>query len=360
MATGTSIFLAGGEVEALTKALMENRVKNVLYSYYYILTMRREAAIERWMNQYPYVNWFLDSGAYTYGMKFKEEPEKLPPLKTYLRRYFAYIEATGHRWCRITEPDMDIAGESMEKVAIWREEMLSSWPHLNVTPVWHKTRCVEEWYRYVMDKRIKTLALGSGDFGDVGQARKLILLAQSYGKPVHGFGMTRINTILKQVPVDSADSTSWVFGQKMGSIYIFQNNTFKVLAKDQKNKRKLYKTYFKNIGCDPKLIIADDIAEVRKANIIAWRVLADRLERLKLQQRQSYGVEQNVFAVREEETGYGREYPPAKPRERVIMPTIHEEERMPMPRQRAGGLIGEQPKEREDGYEHSKNKQRGM
>jgi hypothetical protein len=59
MATGTSIFLAGAEVQQLGDALMANRVKNVLFSYFYILTMRRESAIARWMDDHPYVNWFL-------------------------------------------------------------------------------------------------------------------------------------------------------------------------------------------------------------------------------------------------------------------------------------------------------------
>jgi hypothetical protein len=260
-------------------------------------------------------------------MKHQQEPEKLPPIKTYIKRYFAYVEETGHRWCRITEPDMDIAGETTERVEGWREEMLERWPYLNITPVWHTCRGVDDWYRYIYDKRIKTLAMGSADFGDLGLSRRLILLAQQHGKPVHGFGMTRINTALKHLPVDSVDSTSWVMGQKAGTLYIFRNNKFITLPADMKNKRTLYRTYFRNIGCDPVKVVNDDIAEVRKANIIAWRALADRLEQLKLRGRQSYGIDHNVFAAQDiGELYQGRQHPPAMPkeRERVNIPRMRE------------------------------------
>lgn len=330
MANGTTLFMAGAEVTRLGNDLIRYGTKNILFSYYYILTMRREDIIRKWMDENPQINWFLDSGAFTYAVKFAEGGvEGLPPMRQYLQRYFSYVEECGHRWCRITEPDMDIAGVPEDKVERWRNQMLDRWPTLNITPTWHRTRGVDEWYKYLEDKRIKTLAMGSGDFEDVGLSRRLILAAQSLGKPVHGFGLTRINTVLRHLPVDSVDSTSWVYGQKAGTIYIFRANKFFLLPQHKKAERRLYRTYFKNIGCDPKKIMEDDLYEVRKANILAWKMLADRLEHLKRMGKQTHGLENGLYTA---DTGpdawYGRTQPPpiAKARE-IEEPVFRPKER---------------------------------
>jgi hypothetical protein len=280
----STIFFAGAEVETLTRALLDNGIKNILYSYYYILTMRRESFIAGIQRDNPDVNFFLDSGAYTYFTKWKTDASKLPPYKQYVERYFQYIDEYGENFCRITEPDLDhtIRGIEADDIHNWREEMLSNWPHLNVTPVWHRWRGHSDWTKYCLDPRIKTIAIGR-DPGPAGLQRKLVLEARSVGKPVHGFGMTRINTTLKIVPYPSVDSTSWLTGQQYGTLYIFRSNKFITLATagGGKEKRKLYKSYFKSIGCDPSKVIADDVSEVRKANVIAWRMLADRMEEIK-------------------------------------------------------------------------------
>lgn len=296
MAVGTTVFLAGAELETLTRALLDCGVKSILYSYFLILQMKREDFIARIQDEYPEVNWFLDCGSYTYSNADRDD---LPPVKKYVRRYFAYIEECGERFCRVTEPDMDIGGEDVEQVDDWREEMLDRWPHLNITPVWHTGRGRETWYEYLHDERIKTLAVGSGDIhhAGIGAIRRLVMDAASVGKPVHGFGCTRVTTTLRQVPFDSVDSTSWLMGQKVGTTFIFRASKFITIPLEKKYTRNRYKTYFKNIGCDPKLVIADNVAQVRRANIIAWKGLADRLEYLKSSGRQTHGVNNSITTV---------------------------------------------------------------
>lgn len=287
---GTSIFLAGGEASALIKSLLEGNVRNVLFSYFYIWELRRENAIARIQRENPHINWFLDSGAFTYMMRYERDPESLPPLEQYVRRYFAYIDEYGAPYCRVTELDVDTSGHPIEEVDMWREEMLARWPHLNITPVWHESRGIEAWDKYCTDPRIRTLAIGS-DAGDnkLGRLRQLVEQARLFHKPVHGFGQTKAK-VLKTVPFDSVDSSSWSFGQRTGVTFIFRANTFVVLPADKKDMRRLYKKYFHNIGCDPQKIINDDVKEVRKANILAWRAYADRLDWLKVNSRQTVGL----------------------------------------------------------------------
>lgn len=59
MAQGVTLFLAGAEVTRLGNDMIRYGVKNILFSYYYILTMRREDVIRRWMDENPHINWFL-------------------------------------------------------------------------------------------------------------------------------------------------------------------------------------------------------------------------------------------------------------------------------------------------------------
>ena len=132
---------------------------------------------------------------------------------------------------------------------------------------------------------------------DAGYIRKLVMLAAREGKPVHGFGCTQIQTTLKHVPFDSVDSSSVWKGQRTGSTFIFRDNRWIVLEGHQKSNRKLYKSYFKNIGCDPTKILSDDVAEVRKANVKAWVALAGRLETIKVQGRQTKGVNNVIFST---------------------------------------------------------------
>lgn len=295
----TAIYFAGAEVETLTRALMDAGVKNVLYSYYYILTMRREDFIARIQQAYPHVNFFLDSGAFTYAVQFRERSHQLPPYQTYIQRYFQYIDEYGAPYCRITEPDLDgIRGfdeVTPDTVDEWREYMLERWPDLNIMPVWHGWRGPRAWAEYVADNRIRCLAIGRNG-GPPGLNRRMVMAAHQLGKPVHGFAQTRINTTMKVIPWDSVDSTSWLMGQKYGTLYIFRNNKFITLSKEHggKDKRKLYKAYFKNIGCDPRKIIEDDVAEVRKANVLAWKRVSDRFEQMRLRQNRRFDVDDTV------------------------------------------------------------------
>lgn len=292
---GTTIFLAGGEVETLTDALINNGAKFILYSYYYILTMRRTEYILRMQEEHPEIWWLLDSGAFTYSVQAQLKP--LPPPEEYVRLYFKFIDRFGDRWWRVTEPDLDgIEGMDVtnRQVRAWREEMLTRWPHLPIMPCYHGWRGEREFQEYLDDKRIKYLALGRGCGGD-DHWRRLTMKAQYHKKPVHGFGYTRINTALSQgVNVDSVDSTSWVMGQKFGSIYIMRGDKLITLTADEKGRRREFAAYFRGLGCDPKLIEEDNVAEVRKANIRTWVNIAARFHSLK--GRRDKVLKMNEFA----------------------------------------------------------------
>ena len=265
-------------------------------SYYYIYSMRREGFIARMQEQYPDVEWFLDSGAFTYWAKYEKEPEKLPPWKKYKKLFFTYVNDTWERWARIAELDLDhVEGIDLDMLAEWRDEMFDRWPQANICPVWHPSRGADEWTSYVRDPRIRHICIGSGQKND-GLIRRMVTTAHQWNKTVHGFGMTRVNTSLQRIPYDSVDSTSWLMSQKFGTMFIFKDNKFRLIGKDagmsKKQSRMPWRNHFKRLGLDWRKIEADDVAECRKASIIAWRRLSDRLQEIRKRQGRSlYGEE---------------------------------------------------------------------
>lgn len=328
---GTTVFLAGGEVETLTRALVDNGVRWILLSYYYILAFGKEAWVSKLQDENPQITWFLDSGAFTYANQIAAG-KKLPNPQKYVRGFFDYVQETGHRWSRIAEPDLDgidgldVADEQVEE---WLEEMLTRFPDYPVMPTYHGWRGPAKWTSYCQDPRIKCLAIGRGT-RDIGIQRKLVLEARTAGKPVHGFAMTKFNTTLKTVPYDSVDSTSVWMGQKYGSIYIFMHNKWRVLV--EKPDRRKFRKYFTSIGCNPDLIEKDDVAEVRRANVIAWRNLSERFHTLKERRDNHYGMG---------DAGIGREEAKAKP---AVNPLATR--RIPLSRPLEGGTGKTPPMER--------------
>lgn len=276
-------------METLTRALLDNGVKRVLYSYYYIYKMRREGFIARMQEEYPDVQWFLDSGAYTFIVRSKDPATAatLPSWKVYKKLYFTYVRDTFERWTQIMELDLDhLKGVTFDDLADWRDEMFDlCGPSLNLCPVWHPDRGLPEWTAYCRDSRFRHLALGAGHFNKgAGKVRRMVMEAHQWNKTVHGLGMTRVNTSLQVIPYDTVDSTSWLMGQKFGTLFVFQNNKFRLVGKDGsmgKRERMLYRSHFRAIGVDWRKIEADEISEVRRANIIAWRRLSDRLEEMR-------------------------------------------------------------------------------
>lgn len=93
----TTIHLAGGEVSRLTKALMDNGCKHVLFSFFFIHTMKLHAHIAKTQAEHPEVTYILDSGAFSYFSQI-ERGKKLMEWRDYKREYFAYIAETWTRW----------------------------------------------------------------------------------------------------------------------------------------------------------------------------------------------------------------------------------------------------------------------
>lgn len=298
----TTLIWAGSESPSIMNALYDNGVRHFLFSYYWILLMHREEALRKFFHTRPDCHLTLDSGAFTMAQKATAGKE-VPHPREFFARYMDYLKVYGSMWSRIAEPDFDgiddvdadgnkVVDVSVEQVDVWRSEMLDTFPHLNIMPVYHAWRGRTAWSEYVNDPRIKCLAIGRNPPHD-GMMRRYVAEAHRAGKPVHGMAMTKFNTLLNWVPFDSADSSSYLGGQKYGNIYIWQNNHLLNLTKANKgeNRAKAYRAYFRARGCDPDLVVKRDPDEVLKCNIRTWLLVGKTFEQLRKQQGMTVGTE---------------------------------------------------------------------
>jgi len=280
------LYFAGGE--AWADLLLSMGVKHILFSYFYLRTALRGRDGGKAMRlltklrkakQKGY-SFFLDSGAFTYHERTKAGRGGLPPPRAFFEEYMQFCREWGDCFDIIAELDIDGTimpnGQPITRTEIdeWTNEMFHQvgW---NIMPTYHPgrgPRWLKDWLRDTTGPY-----LGFGSDQTTG-ANQIIAAAHRHGKWVHGFAQTRINTDLKFTNFDSVDSTTWLRADKYGGTNIFRNGKWIVLDHLHKHQRAIYRDYYESWGLDFSLIAKDDLHELRKANIIAWRELANSFE----------------------------------------------------------------------------------
>ncbi len=282
------IYFAGAESGGLSDELEAAKVKNILYSFFWIVKKNAQTQFaERVMKgKEQGIKYLLDSGAFTY--QTMAVSGELMPLKVYLEKYMRFVEKYGQLFEACAELDIEGAeipghGEvQIEEVWKWRTDLVKANPLAKIMPVWHvETRTKNEWAELCSDSRFPYLGIGgqAGQMGDsnIGVFSSLLAQAHAHGKIVHGFAATKVQTQLKKLKYDSADSASWLSAQKFGSTFIFRSGQWIVLDKTQKDKRRAFRQHFKAKGIDYEKLEADKSSELRHAAIIAWRDLGAEL-----------------------------------------------------------------------------------
>ncbi len=276
------IYLAGGE--SWNKQFSECNVQNRLYTYYYMRKSRNSRELidrlyaekEYWAKEYKKpLRLFLDSGAFTYRMN-RTESQPNPPV--YFREYKKFVESTKDLWTACAELDIegtDAGDTSFAQVEDWREELADVAPGL-VVPVYHPVRGRDWWDKMCANPKYPYLGFGSGM--GLGDKTRLIATALQYGKKVHGFAETKIQTEMKYLKCHSVDSTTWVRATKYGGLFVFHANQLRILDHKHKEQRRLFKQYFKVNGIDMQKILDEDQSELTKCSLIAWRNMAARFE----------------------------------------------------------------------------------
>ena len=276
----------------------------MLFSYYWIEDMHRAKYLAKLKERHPDLSLILDSGAFTYSQQAMRRA--VPPPTVFFDRYMAYLQEYGSMWDRVMEFDVDgiegVQGFDVSPDDVWEMtcRMLDTVPRLNIAPVYHAWRGVEEWGDYLKDPRIKCLAIGRCPPND-GMVMRYVDEAHRLGKTVHGLAWTKYNTSLRYIPFDSVDSSTWISGQKYGNFYVYQNNRILNITTANRGKErvKMYQQYIKARGCDPKKIIAGDRQELLQCNIRTWILISKKLELLRKTQGRNFMEEQGAELTNE-------------------------------------------------------------
>ena len=161
----------------------------------------------------------LDSGAFT----FMSGNGGRVNWDEYVNRYCEFIN--GYKIGRFFELDIDVLTglKHVERLRKTIEQKTGLQP----VPVWHKSRGLDYWKGMVKD--YKYVAIGGIVTKEIKQTERriftnLINIAKEHGAKVHGLGYTNLEG-LKKYKFDSVDSTSWLYGNRSGTIYKFNGET---------------------------------------------------------------------------------------------------------------------------------------
>lgn len=204
-------------LKAMEQGLFTKYMPYVLESFYYIKNA------EKWYNGIKpfYKDFLLDSGAFT----FMSNSKNTVNWSNYVEQYAEFIKA--NKITQYFELDIDnIVGLSMVEKYRKRLEQVTG---VQSIPVWHKKRGLDYWKGMVKDYRY--VSIGGIVTGEIKKEQydifiPLLNIANENNCKVHGLGFTRLND-LKRYRFYSVDSTSWLYGNIGGGLYIFTGRDLK-------------------------------------------------------------------------------------------------------------------------------------
>lgn len=180
---------------------------NILETYYYARSNKNFSRLIQTCDKF-----LLDSGAFS----FMQQKNAKCNWEEYVEEYGAFINKYNIQ--HFFKLDID-------RVTSWKHvkqlrQKLETITNKQVIPVWHKERGKEEFLR--MCEMYPYVALGT--MHDYNKFQNIIPWfiqeAHKRGAKIHGLGFTRVEK-LKYFHFDSVDSTAWLYGNRSGTIYIF-------------------------------------------------------------------------------------------------------------------------------------------
>lgn len=170
-----------------------------LVSFFHPRTMNHEW-FERLLSMSESV--IVDSGA------FSLQHGQRVDIDEYLRKYAAFInENDNEKILGFFEMDIDsfVGYEKVKQMRTKLDRVTDK-----IVPVWHKNRGVEDFKRMCDETPSRMVAVGCVHNLDIriDQYINFVNEAHRRGCKIHGLGMTNMR-VLKKVPFDTVDSTSW-------------------------------------------------------------------------------------------------------------------------------------------------------
>lgn len=263
----TSLIMSGVESESYFEIAMSVGIRKVLMSFLYIQRKGKKFLRER-LEKYPDVKIMVDSGAFTFLTKDEYSNKPIDYWEKYLDKYTKFIKENKEHIFSCVELDIqDLVGE--ELVNEWREKYFAPLEKegILVCYVWHKDDGISKWKEMCQRFNYVGFSLETGDFTEI-EMIKMINTAKQYNTIIHGFALTKIDTMTK-IPFFSVDSTTWLVGTKYGELNWFDGRKWTRLKKD-KWKRQ-YKTKFIKLGANWELLEKENPYELIRVNLLVFQ-----------------------------------------------------------------------------------------
>lgn len=213
------VYLAGvpGYLDELSKDIDYNY--NRLNSFYHVAKWEVNV-ISR------FKNYLLDSGAFTFMTSKKDENIN---WENYVIKYANFVKKHNIKYFFELDIDSIVGLKEVERLRAILEKITER----QCIPVWHKNRGLDYWkqmckdYNYISIGGIVTQEIKRTEY-DV--FTPLLKIARQNNTKVHGLGFTNLKGMNKY-RFYSVDSTSWIYGNMSGTIFIFNGKTFDKIKK---------------------------------------------------------------------------------------------------------------------------------
>jgi hypothetical protein len=216
------VFLAGNDGYRKQRFDIHLRDLYLLESYHYITK-------QSWM--YPlfkeFKGFLLDSGAFTYLTSLKN---KKINWEKYVIDYGNFVKEHNIKYFFELDIDPIVGIKEVERL----RKLLEQTAERKCIPVWHKSRGLEYWkqmvkdYNYIAIGGIVTQEIKRSEYAIF---KPLLKIAELNNCKVHGLGFTNLKG-MEIYRFYSVDSTSWLSGNKFGSVYFFDGKTMKKQNKE--------------------------------------------------------------------------------------------------------------------------------
>jgi hypothetical protein len=182
-----------------------------------------------------YNNFLLDSGAFTYLNKNKN---KKVDWENYVKTYGEFVRTKKIKTFFELDIDPIVGLKEVERL----RDVLENTAGKKCIPVWHKSRGFDYWKKMV--KEYNYVAIGGIVTQEIKRTQydiflPLLKIAKENNCKVHGLGFTNLKG-MEKYKFYSVDSTSWLSGNKFGSVYLFNGKTMqkqnKVIGQRVKTK----------------------------------------------------------------------------------------------------------------------------
>jgi len=207
------IYLAGSGIEKICWANRNFFNFNRLESFVYLSEFEKGILSN-------YDNFLLDSGAFTYLNKNKN---KKFDWENYVKQYAEFIRTKNIKTFFELDIDPIVGLKEVERL----RDVLENTAERKCIPVWHKSRGLDYWEKMV--KEYNYVAIGGIVTQEIKRTQydiflPLLKIAKENNCKVHGLGFTNLKG-MEKYKFYSVDSTSWLSGNKFGSVYLFDGKT---------------------------------------------------------------------------------------------------------------------------------------